>query len=299
MSTEPGTTHDPISPPTSTSLDRTPANQRVTQSQPRVNFQPPPFSRRNVCVWFRQVEAQFQIAGIDNEVLRYNYVLAVIDSDIAAEVSDIILQNPPSANPFTDLRNRLIYLFTDTEEKRIQKLLNELELGERRPSQLLREMRQLAGETSVPEEFLRRLFLQRLPVQVRYVLVKSQDNLTALADMADQIMDIAGNMSDRTSIQTVTNPTPVSSVQHNATISEITIDDRLAFLEKQIAVLTTEFNGRGRLRSRNRSSRQRFSLTSPKRSDSDSRECWYHTNFKELARKCVKPCSFRSRNPEN
>jgi hypothetical protein len=39
----------------------------------------------------------------------------------------------------------------------------ELELGDKKPSQLLREMRMLAG-TQVKDDFLKTIFIQRLPV---------------------------------------------------------------------------------------------------------------------------------------
>jgi hypothetical protein len=65
------------------------------------------------------------------------------------------------------LRSRtasLISCNSDSREQQIRKFLNEFELGDRKPSELLREMKTLAGD-HVDEHMLQTLWLHRLPLK--------------------------------------------------------------------------------------------------------------------------------------
>lgn len=67
--------------------------------------------------------------------------------------------------------------------------MSDITLGDMKPSQLLNEMRRL-GDTAVPSEILKTLWLQRLPPHVQSILATSWDSLENLAVMADKITDI-------------------------------------------------------------------------------------------------------------
>ncbi|GFR30249.1 uncharacterized protein TNCT_265511 [Trichonephila clavata] len=56
-----------------------------------------------------------------------------------------------------------------------------MQLGDRKPSRLLLEMRSKAG-SRISEEMLKSLFIQWLPTHVQQILVISNDQLDEMAD---------------------------------------------------------------------------------------------------------------------
>ncbi|GFT05430.1 uncharacterized protein NPIL_174711 [Nephila pilipes] len=108
-------------------------------------------------------------------------------------IGDIIL-NPPAEKPYTALRDRLCSQYDDSEEQRLRDLISGMQLGDRKPSRLLLEMRSKAGNR-MPKELLKSLFLQRLPTYVQQILAISNDRLEKLAEMADGIMAATSHTS--------------------------------------------------------------------------------------------------------
>ncbi|XP_037941334.1 patched domain-containing protein 3-like [Teleopsis dalmanni] len=78
--------------------------------------------------------------------------------------------------------------YSESEQRKIQRLLSEVELGDRRPTQLLTELTALAKD-KVSDEFLKSLWLKRLPPQVRAILQASNVALAELAKLADRICE--------------------------------------------------------------------------------------------------------------
>ncbi|KAH7969791.1 hypothetical protein HPB52_021949 [Rhipicephalus sanguineus] len=109
----------------------------------------------------------------------------------ADDLADI-LASPHPSHPYDTLKAAIIFRKSESEHSRLQQLITATELGDRRPSQLLRGMRQLLRGPSAPQEekLLRELFLQRLPQSMVPVLVAAGDvPVDTLAEMADRVAD--------------------------------------------------------------------------------------------------------------
>lgn len=79
--------------------------------------------------------------------------------------------------------------FTDSADRQLHKLLTDLELGDKKPSQLLRHMRLFAGER-VSEDVLRVKWLDLLPPSTRRLLcIFKASSLEELATAADELRD--------------------------------------------------------------------------------------------------------------
>ncbi|CAN7951546.1 unnamed protein product, partial [Ixodes pacificus] len=60
-----------------------------------------------------------------------------------------ILDNPPAANLYQHLKTELTRRLSLSEDQKVRQLIQSAELAERKPSQFLRHMRALAGNTQV------------------------------------------------------------------------------------------------------------------------------------------------------
>lgn len=250
--------------------------QQQQQPQPtqpqqinRVAMKPPPFWKSEPKLWFIQLEAQFDIAGITSDSTKYNYVISAIDTELLMHVTDFVT-TPPTTDKYEGIKNKLIDSYSDSSEKNLRKLLSELDLGDRKPSHLLSEMTRLGG-TSVTQELLKSLWLQRLPSQTQAILAMSNDPLPKLAQMADKITEIQQPQTFAVAANPATND------------MALTIER----LGKQVEELRTSFQRSSRHRRRSRSRPPNRSGTPVGNS---SGECWYHRKFKEQARKCTTPC---------
>ncbi|GFT39450.1 uncharacterized protein NPIL_354591 [Nephila pilipes] len=132
--------------------------------------------------------ANFELSGITNDVTKYNNVIAAIDSEILLVVSNLLLDSP-HVDRFVTLKNRLIQEFSDSKILQIRKLLSELQLGDDKPSHLLRKMKELAG-TVLNDDFLKNLWLQRLRAEIQTMLYVSSKKLEDLAKLADKIAEV-------------------------------------------------------------------------------------------------------------
>jgi len=135
----------------------------------------PPFWPTDPQVWFAQVEAQFTTRNITNERTKFDYVVVYLAPEFATEVRDL-LHGPPERDAYSTLKTQLIQCTAAFEQRHLQQLFTVEELGDRKPSQLLRRKQQLLGDAAGPNpdnSFLRELFLQRLPSHVRMVLASS------------------------------------------------------------------------------------------------------------------------------
>jgi hypothetical protein len=147
-----------------------------------------PFWAERPAVWFAQAEAQFTLAGISSEQTKFCYVISQLDQRYAAEVEDIII-SPPERDPYSILKTELVTHLSPSREQRIRQFLT-LEMGDRKPSQFLRQLRSLVPDVS--GDFLRSIWSSRLPPNVRAILAcQSEGDLDSVGLCADGIIEAA------------------------------------------------------------------------------------------------------------
>lgn len=272
-----------------------------------VGLKLPPFWRHDPQIWFAQAEAQFSTRNITAEATKYAHVIATLPPEVAQDVRDILI-SPPAANPYTTLKQQLVTRTTESEQRMVQMLLTEEELGDRKPSQFLRRLEQLVGDKTVGPGILRQLFLKRMPPNVRLILASTSDALALsdLAALADKIIEAhiptvnTVGESNPSLAQVRLNP----SRDHN-TSPQGELVDQVATLTKLVKELTTTVGrlqrdrSRSRSRNQNREKRHEPRALTPSSSPNEGAEiCWYHARFGTQAHKCQPPCKWSNEGNE-
>lgn len=99
------------------------------------------------------------------------------------------MKNPPERGKYANLKEAILQRLSDSRQKKIHTVLNDLVLRDRKPSQLLREMRDLAEDT-MNDEVIRKMWLDRLSSNLRPFLAASDHlDLTALVKTADKMLE--------------------------------------------------------------------------------------------------------------
>lgn len=253
---------------------------------PQVNkiaFRAPPFWPSDPELWFVHLEDQFELSGITQDTTKFSHVLSQLDMRTSQEVRDVLVK-PPSTNKYLALENALIKRLATSQEQRIRQLLEQEEIGDRKPSQFLRHLRSLAGN-STSEELLRTLWLGRLPVQMQAILViRNQDPLDDVAEQADRIQE---STSRSVSVAEVA----------NSSNKQAQMEEQIRQLINEMAELRQSLHRRSRSRSREFSKNRNHSKN--RRNYKQSNLCFYHQRFGEKAKKCVQPCQYQKSNEED
>ncbi|KAL1450996.1 hypothetical protein WDU94_003296 [Cyamophila willieti] len=212
-------------------------------------------------LWFVQLESHFHTAGIIREETKFHHVIAAMETRVLEQVMDIVEQ--PPQDPYVTIKQRIIKLFELLPHQRQQRLMNECFLGDKKPSQLLLEMKNMA-KTDFSDEMIKSLWISRLPSAMQPVLAVSSEPLSSLSSLAD-------------SIHTLPSAT-VNSVE-NPSVSQV-----LSGLHQEIQQLAQEVS--------------QLKRTSPRfkrrRNHGYGKQtmCYYHEKFGIRAHKCEQPCSF-------
>lgn len=247
-----------------------------------VQLKLPPYWPSDPQIWFAQVEAQFSTRNISSQRTKFDYVVASLAPEFAQEVRDLLL-TPPSAAPYDTLKTALVQRTTASEQCRLQQLFSTEELGDLKPSQLLRRIHQLLGDkaSATDSSFIRELFLQRLPANVRMVLTSCDTtNLEKLAELADKIVEVSTPQINSAINAPSSNSTSNSELQQ--------LHSEIADLKRIVSSIQRSSHRRSPSRSGYHGSRSRQSTPEPTTSDD---LCWYHRRFGDAARKCQSPCS--------
>lgn len=253
----------------------------------------PEFWSRMPTAWFIQVESQFITRRITDETTKYHYVIQALPQDVIIQITDIL--STVSETPYTNLKKVLIDRYSMSEGKRLEKLLSGEELGDKKPSDFYRHLKNLAGENNglVPDKLIFELWMRRLPtlVQVSVKSCSSTDTQQILI-MADNIFEVYQQQNHPPAIHAISDPSMTNKAIAELSMQNQQLQTEIHEIRKLLS--RTNFrnsrqNHRSKSRGRNRSSSSRRNHDS-----NDNGLCWYHAKFGSKAENCKQPCSYRN-----
>lgn len=288
----PATASTPHTPALTSSLSTSLAGVSINA------FKAPPFCSQDPSVWFSLVECNFKCNNITASLTKFSHATALLPPDVFSKVSDVIVKAISSKTPYEDLKTSIISRLQTPLTTRLQELLSKEELGNEKPSGLLRRMKQLLGDKfeSFDKALFLQLFYQRLPQTVQQALftVKNTLDIEKLADLADDFQESIS----REQVNVVRADLTANKMQSPYEthlidlISQLTL--RVDSLQKQVSSLESKVNGNNSQEANRDHSRRRFRSRSP--SNFRDGMCFYHANFGIKARRCDLPCNFQRSN---
>ena len=199
------------------------------------------------------------------------------------------------------MKRILLAAFGMYEFERVRKLTDRIQIGDRKPGDVLRELQDLG--TTADERILKTLWLQRLPPEMAAALSTSIGlPINDLRSMANSMHSFMQNQP----VAQVTTEKVRSTQNTRPTSSDFVLGELLSSIKELVSVVRDQHastisaisRGIGEHRSR---SVQRDSFRVPRfRSQSrdseldDQGRCWYHWKFGERAHKCKTGCTFAS-----
>ncbi|GIY68935.1 uncharacterized protein CDAR_294091 [Caerostris darwini] len=186
-------------------------------------------------------------------------------------------------------KERLLNTFKESENKRLQRLLTGLDLGDLKPSQLLQKMKNLATD-GITDKVLTTLFLQKMPDSVRNILLVSDEGIEKLALMADRILE----MQPKQELYRVSNVSSGSDA-----ITEL--QQQIASLDNKLEKLSVTRNSRSQTTNSGRYSSSHRSKSRNRSYNPSGKYCYYHFRFREkcFPDKCKAPCAWKNNPSEN
>ena len=272
----------------------TSAAQVETVTAPRLN--PPSMTDSNIESYFMSLEFWFAASGIttQHDTRKYNIVMAQVPVNKLTELRAII-DAVPETGKYNFIKKELTKHFADSQQRRLQRVLSDMPLGDMKPSRLFNEMKRVAG-SSLGDAVLLDLWATRLPPHAQAAVIASQGDAADKTAIADAIVDSMGLRN----INAIAFDAP--RVPTDATTAAPSTTDNIAALQREIAVLARKLDQVWNFRdsrsgSRGRSRTRR--VYGSREREPSAELCWYHRVYGKEARRCREPCNYDRQPPTN
>jgi len=147
-----------------------------------------PFYSKNPSVWFRQMESQFHLAKVVSSETKYHHILSALPEDIAANLPF------DEDSSYENLKKAVLDSLTANKHQLIEQALSAVELGNKRPTQLVVEIKRRFTEIGLtPDEtIIKSRILSALPQNIKSALVGHDSaSLEDYVKIADSMIAVA------------------------------------------------------------------------------------------------------------
>ncbi|XP_078051728.1 uncharacterized protein LOC144477869 [Augochlora pura] len=210
----------------------------------------PPFWKEEPRLWFTVLEREFAAYNVKADAVKSSAVTRSLDPETLKVVLDVV-EAPPEKSTYEHIKQALIERLAKSDEAQLKQLFSGVELGHRKPSELLREMVRLAA-------------------------------VDRLAKVADKTMD----RSTGADVAAITTPRTRSCEQDGGLAAII---NRLDRLKMRLSRRDRQRSPSGQRRDHRGNQLQRRAR-SRSRSATANGCCYFHNKFGKESWKCRKPC---------
>jgi len=168
----------------------------------------PPFYQKFPETWFLQLESQFVLGKITSERTKFHHALSALPEDVACNV------NITDSMEYTALKEQILSNLKANKHVLIQQALNTIELGDRRPSQLVAEITRRFSEIGLKpdDSIVKSRLLSALPNHIKSALVGHDGaSLEDYAKIADSMLAVAQPVSNSFYVGAINNENRPSS----------------------------------------------------------------------------------------
>nr|CAI5857727.1 unnamed protein product [Callosobruchus analis] len=161
----------------------------------------PPYNPQHPALWFRQIESCFYCTGITDEVIKYHILISRLEPGVAELAQDFLPKdNDETTDKYSQLKTKIISIQITKNE------LEKQQIGERKPSEFLRCLEQIASKNpSFPTHLIRSIWISSVGPHVSNVLLTNPnatlERLCFIADILhseDQKKQQANTQQDKT-----------------------------------------------------------------------------------------------------
>ena len=142
--------------------------------------------------WFLYCERKFRLHRITAQQTMFDHCIHAMTADQSDVIMDL-MERGSSHNCYDELKRAYIERRTPTTAERVQRLRKLGPLTDQRPSDLLRQMERILGQSIEGDEIGQEQFILRLPAQTQLIVRSQADPFTIeqLAQMADQLASVS------------------------------------------------------------------------------------------------------------
>jgi hypothetical protein len=247
-------------------------NEDREQHVAHVAFRIPDFWPHDPNTWFRKIESKFRICNITQSSTKYDHLLSALPTEVCSNINDSLEGIDENAeDAYEQLKALLVSRYTKDRWARAFELLKFPEIGDMRPSEMMRQMKALLPTDDRPGTYFMASFLLRLPTDmIDHIIAKDFKDCTQMAEYADLLYS-----------RRSCNAVAAVNTNYEAAINAISGSRRREFSPQ---------DRRRQRRSPSRPGRSRRRTPGPYRQDSDI--CYYHFTYGDEAMKCKHGCKW-------
>lgn len=272
-------------------------------SATQMKVQVPKFLPGKPELWFAMLELAFSVNDVTSDCKKFAIAVNSLDDRTATLVADVILR-PPAQQQYKQLKDTVVARTRNSEDERMRKVLQSEGIGDRKPSEFWRHLRNVVEEEEMSDRTLRHIWLSQLPLAVKTAVAACErrdvDSLLAVADRVHATLE-------QSNVSVVSQPGKEDSAGEAAAIRREThpsfaeqlrrLQEQMEVLQKRLAEMAVSPQERAgdRKRGKQEFRRQNRGDSQAAQGNSYQTVCWYHRRFGEGAERCTSPCFFPNR----